>query len=78
MHALFAATVQSFFEGFAAALPGGTCRLRPTPRLTSGAVVGGAIGTATGTVAGTANAVTAPGPCAYGYHWFNGYCYPNR
>ena len=46
-----------------------------------GAVVGGAIGTATGTVAGTANAVsgvTTPTPCTYGYHWYNGYCYPNR
>ena len=46
-----------------------------------GAVVGGAIGTATGTVTGTANALsggsTPPG-CAAGYHWYNGYCYPNR
>jgi hypothetical protein len=46
-----------------------------------GAVVGGAIGTATGTVAGTANAVSGavtPAGCAPGYHWYNGYCYPNR
>jgi outer membrane lipoprotein SlyB len=45
-----------------------------------GAVVGGALGTAAGTVSGTANAVggaVAPA-CGYGYHWYNGYCYPNR
>lgn len=46
-----------------------------------GAVVGGALGIATGTVAGTANAVsgaTGPPACGYGFHWYNGYCYPNR
>ena len=43
-----------------------------------GAVVGGALGTATGTLTGTANAVAAPPACGYGYHWYNGYCYPNR
>ena len=50
-----------------------------------GAVVGGALGTATGAVGGAANtaagvtgAVTGTGSCAYGYHWYNGYCYPNR
>jgi hypothetical protein len=46
-----------------------------------GAVVGGAIGTATGTVTGTANMLSGSSPppaCARGYHWYNGYCYPNR
>ena len=47
-----------------------------------GAVVGGALGTATGTLSGTANMLSgtsAPPPaCAWGYHWYNGYCYPNR
>ena len=47
-----------------------------------GAVVGGAIGTATGTLTGTANMLsggsTPPRTCAWGYHWYNGYCYPNR
>jgi hypothetical protein len=44
-----------------------------------GAVVGGALGVATGTVAGTANTVSgATGGCSYGYHYYNGYCYPNR
>jgi hypothetical protein len=46
-----------------------------------GAVVGGAVGTATGAAAGTANMLTgapAPAGCGYGYHWYNGYCYPNR
>jgi hypothetical protein len=46
-----------------------------------GAIVGGAIGTATGTVTGTGNMLSggAPAPgCARGYHWYNGYCYPNR
>jgi hypothetical protein len=46
-----------------------------------GAVVGGAIGTATGTLTGTANMLSGSSPppaCAYGYHWYNGYCYPNR
>jgi hypothetical protein len=47
-----------------------------------GAVVGGALGLATGTVAGTANAVSGatapPRGCAWGYHWTNGYCFPNR
>ena len=47
-----------------------------------GAVVGGAIGTATGTLSGTANMLsggsTPPPACAWGYHWYNGYCYPNR
>jgi hypothetical protein len=45
-----------------------------------GAVVGGALGTATGTLTGTANMLSgssAPA-CAWGYHWYNGYCYPNR
>jgi len=49
-----------------------------------GAVVGGALGLAAGTLTGTANMVTggvAPAPavpCAPGYHWRHGYCYPNR
>jgi len=47
-----------------------------------GAVVGGAIGTATGTLTGTANMLsggsTPPRTCTWGYHWYNGYCYPNR
>ena len=46
-----------------------------------GAVVGGALGTAAGTLSGTANMLTgssAPPACARGYHWYNGYCYPNR
>jgi hypothetical protein len=45
-----------------------------------GAVVGGALGTATGTVTGTASTVSGVtgGSCAYGYHYYNGYCYPNR
>lgn len=51
-----------------------------------GAVVGGAVGAATGAVTGAANTATgvagavvgAPAACAYGYHWANGYCYPNR
>jgi hypothetical protein len=44
-----------------------------------GAVVGGALGAASGTVTGTANTVSGvTGGCAYGYHWYNGYCYPNR
>src|SRR5205807_9934595 len=47
-----------------------------------GAVVGGALGTATGTLTGTANMLsggsTPPPACAWGYHWYNGYCYPNR
>jgi len=47
-----------------------------------GAVVGGALGTATGTLTGTANMLsggsTPPRACAWGYHWYNGYCYPNR
>ena len=46
-----------------------------------GAVVGGAIGTATGTLTGTANMLSGSSPppaCAWGYHWHNGYCYPNR
>jgi hypothetical protein len=46
-----------------------------------GAIVGGAIGTATGTVTGTANTLSgssAPPACGVGYHWYNGYCYPNR
>jgi hypothetical protein len=46
-----------------------------------GAVVGGALGTASGTLTGTANMFsggsTRPG-CARGYHYSNGYCYPNR
>jgi len=46
-----------------------------------GAVVGGALGTASGTLTGTANMFsggsTRPG-CARGYHYYNGYCYPNR
>jgi|SRR5580704_19617558 hypothetical protein len=46
-----------------------------------GAIVGGAIGTATGTVTGTGNMLSggarAPG-CTRGYHYYNGYCYPNR
>jgi hypothetical protein len=46
-----------------------------------GAVVGGALGVASGTVTGTANALsgaTTPPACARGFHWYNGYCYPNR
>jgi hypothetical protein len=46
-----------------------------------GAVVGGAIGTATGTLTGTGNMLSGgsrPPSCARGYHWYNGYCYPNR
>lgn len=46
-----------------------------------GAMVGGALGIASGTLTGTANMVTggAPPPaCGYGYHWYRGYCYPNR
>ena len=46
-----------------------------------GAIVGGAIGTATGAVSGTANALTgaaSPGPCNYGYTYYNGACYPAR
>ena len=46
-----------------------------------GAVVGGALGAATGTITGTANTLSgasAPRGCAWGYHWYNGYCYPNR
>jgi hypothetical protein len=46
-----------------------------------GAIVGGAIGTATGTVTGTGNMLSGGAPasgCAHGYHYYNGYCYPNR
>ena len=47
-----------------------------------GAVVGGALGTAAGTLSGTGNMLsggsTPPRGCAWGYHWYNGYCYPNR
>jgi len=46
-----------------------------------GAVVGGAVGLATGTITGTANTLSgasAPPACGWGYHWYNGYCYPNR
>jgi hypothetical protein len=47
-----------------------------------GAVVGGALGTAAGTLSGTGNMLsggsTPPRACAWGYHWYNGYCYPNR
>jgi hypothetical protein len=47
-----------------------------------GAVVGGALGTAAGTLSGTGNMLsggsTPPRSCAWGYHWNNGYCYPNR
>ena len=46
-----------------------------------GAVVGGALGTATGTLSGTANMLSGGSPppaCTRGYHWYNGYCYPNR
>src|SRR5690242_18797902 len=44
-----------------------------------GAVIGGAIGTATGTITGTANMLSPPpAPCPFGYHLYNGYCYPNR
>ena len=47
-----------------------------------GAVVGGALGTAAGTLSGTGNMLsggsTPPRGCAWGYHWHNGYCYPNR
>jgi hypothetical protein len=44
-----------------------------------GAIVGGALGTATGAVGGAANTVTGvTGNCAVGYHFANGYCYPNR
>jgi len=46
-----------------------------------GAMVGGALGIAGGTLAGTGNMLTgggaAPG-CARGYHYYHGYCYPNR
>lgn len=50
-----------------------------------GAIVGGALGLAAGTLTGTANMLTGGGaspapavPCADGYHWRRGYCYPNR
>jgi len=46
-----------------------------------GAVVGGALGTATGTLTGTGNMLSGgsrPPACARGYHYYNGYCYPNR
>jgi hypothetical protein len=46
-----------------------------------GAIVGGALGTATGTLTGTGNMLSggsSPPGCARGYHWYNGYCYPNR
>src|SRR5437763_7778675 len=48
-----------------------------------GAIVGGALGLAAGTLTGTANMVTGAAPppavpCAPGYHWRRGYCYPNR
>jgi hypothetical protein len=46
-----------------------------------GAVVGGALGTAAGTLSGTGNMLSGssqPSGCARGYHWYNGYCYPNR
>ncbi len=50
-----------------------------------GAIVGGALGLAGGTLTGTANMLTGGGvapapavPCAPGYHWRRGYCYPNR
>jgi hypothetical protein len=43
-----------------------------------GALIGGAVGTATGAVAGTAGALAgaATPACAYGYYYYNGYCYP--
>jgi hypothetical protein len=44
-------------------------------------VVGGALGTAAGTLSGTGNMLSGssrPPACARGYHWYNGYCYPNR
>jgi len=42
-----------------------------------GAIVGGAIGTATGALTGTANTL-AGAPCAPGYTYYNGACYPAR
>jgi hypothetical protein len=46
-----------------------------------GAVVGGALGTATGTLTGTGSMLSGssrPPGCARGYHYYGGYCYPNR
>jgi hypothetical protein len=44
-----------------------------------GAVIGGAVGAAAGTVSGTANTVSGVTTgCAVGYHFYNGYCYPNQ
>jgi hypothetical protein len=45
-----------------------------------GAVIGGALGAAGGAIAGTGNMVAGAGrvPCADGYHYWNGNCYPNR
>ena len=68
---------QSAVQGEAAGAASGYRAAGPV-----GAVVGGALGTATGTLSGTANMLSgssAPPPaCAWGYHWYNGYCYPNR
>ena len=42
-----------------------------------GAIVGGAIGTATGALTGTADTL-AGAPCAPGYKYYHGACYPAR
>jgi hypothetical protein len=74
--ALVFAVSRGAVSGEAAGAAAGNRAARPV-----GAIVGGAIGTSIGTVTGTTNMLSGGAPasgCAHGYHYYNGYCYPNR